>query len=239
VRILSGVAPRPATRFSEVRRFDVLDSTNLYLLERARAGEPEGLVAVADEQTAGRGRLGRAWIAPPRASLLVSVLLRPQLPGERRHLVTIAAALAAVDALGRFGCADARVKWPNDVVIRDRKCAGLLAESDGAGAVVVGMGCNLRDDWFPPELRETATAWPVDRDELLDAWLAAYDVRLDDLDSVLDDTRAQSATIGRRVRIELANETFEGVARDFTPEGFLVVDDRVVTAGDIIHLRPV
>src|SRR6516165_2897416 len=106
-----------ATRFTDIRRFETIDSTNRYLLECAAAGAPEGVVAVADEQTAGRGRLGRSWIAPPRAALLVSVLLRPQLPVERVHLVTLAGALAALDALPDAG---AQLKWPNDVVIGDR-----------------------------------------------------------------------------------------------------------------------
>ena len=176
----------PANRFADVRRFATIDSTNRYLLECAAAGEPEGVVAVADEQTAGRGRLDRSWVAPPGAALLVSVLLRPRLPIERLHLVTLAAALAAIDAVKVLAGVDARLKWPNDVVVDDRKLAGILAESDGAGAIVVGMGLNVRGDWFPPELAATATACDVDRDELLDAWLRAFDARLDALDGVLD-----------------------------------------------------
>ena len=222
------------TRFRDVRWFDVVDSTNRYLLECAASGATDGLVAVADEQSAGRGRLGRSWIAPSGAALLVSVLLRPQLPIERVHLVTLAAALAAIDALPGAG---ALVKWPNDVVIGDRKLAGILAETDGAGAVVVGMGLNVRDDWFPPELVDTAAAVAVERRELLVAWLRAYDVRLDQLDSVVDDVSACSATLGREVRVQLAEESFEGFARALTAEGFLVVDDRVVTAGDVVRLR--
>jgi BirA family biotin operon repressor/biotin-[acetyl-CoA-carboxylase] ligase len=228
----------PATRFTDIRRFRTIDSTNRYLLSCAAAGEPEGVVAVADEQTAGRGRLGRSWLAPPGAALLVSVLLRPRVSVERVHLVTIAAGLAAIDAVRELTRIDARLKWPNDVVVDDRKLAGILAEADGAGAVVVGMGCNLHGDWFPPELREIATACGADRDELLVAWLRELDLRLDDLDAVIGDARKHSATIGRLVRVDLARETFEGVARDITPEGFLVVDDRVVTVGDVVHLRP-
>jgi BirA family biotin operon repressor/biotin-[acetyl-CoA-carboxylase] ligase len=223
-----------ATRFTDVRWFDVVDSTNRYLLGCAAAGEPEGLVAVADEQTAGRGRLGRTWIAPPGAALLVSVLLRPRLPVDRMHLVTLAAALALVDALPDAG---ARIKWPNDVVVADRKLAGILAEADRGGAVVVGMGCNVRGDWFPEELREIATAFPIERRELLVAWLGAYDARLDALDSVVADAASRSATIGRALRVELPGETFTGVAQSLTDEGYLVVDNRVVMAGDVIHLR--
>jgi BirA family biotin operon repressor/biotin-[acetyl-CoA-carboxylase] ligase len=222
------------TRFGDVRWFAHIDSTNKYLLECAARGEPEGVVAVADEQSAGRGRLGRSWIAPPGAALLVSVLVRPAVALERMHLVTLAAALAALDALPDAG---AGVKWPNDVVIDDRKLAGILAEADGAGAVVVGMGLNVRADWFPEELAEIATAVEIDREELLARWLQAYDARLGALESVQADAAQHSATLGRTVRVELPNETFEGVAESLTDEGYLVVAGRVVTAGDVIHLR--
>jgi BirA family transcriptional regulator, biotin operon repressor / biotin---[acetyl-CoA-carboxylase] ligase len=224
------------TRFGDVRWFDVVDSTNRYLLACAAGGDPEGVVAVADEQTAGRGRLGRSWIAPPGAALLVSVLLRPELPVDRVHLVTLAAALAALDAVGD---ARARVKWPNDVVVDDRKLAGILAEADANGAVIVGMGCNVRDDWFPDELRDIAIACAIERTELLVAWLRAYDARLNALDGVVADAAARSATIGRTVRVEIPGETFTGVARALTEEGYLVVDDRVVMAGDVVHVRGV
>jgi BirA family biotin operon repressor/biotin-[acetyl-CoA-carboxylase] ligase len=222
------------TRFRDVRWFDIVDSTNRYLLECAQGGAPEGVVAVADEQTAGRGRLGRSWVAPPGAALLASVLLRPALAPAELHLVTLATALAALDVLPG---SDARLKWPNDVVIGDRKLAGILAEVDGRGAVVVGMGLNVRSDLLPDELRSIAVAYDIDRHELLVGWLRALDARLNALDRVHEDAVSLSATIGRRVRVELADETFEGVARALTPEGFLVVDERVVTAGDVVHIR--
>jgi BirA family transcriptional regulator, biotin operon repressor / biotin---[acetyl-CoA-carboxylase] ligase len=231
--------PRLAnSRFKDIEWFAVVDSTNRYLLERASRGAREGVVAVADEQTAGRGRLGRTWIAPPGSALLASVLLRPRLAADRLHLVTLATALAAIEAVDALAGADARLKWPNDVVVDDRKLAGILAEADGAGAVVVGMGLNLRADALAPEIRENAAACDVDRQELLVAWLTRLDLRLDALDDCLADAVARSATVGRRVRVELTHETFDGMAERLTPEGYLVVDGRVVAAGDVVHLRP-
>ena len=235
------------TRFTDVRRFAEIDSTNRYLLDLAREGAPEGVVAVADSQTAGRGRLGRSWVAPPGASLLVSVLLRPSLPPERAHLVTLACGLAAVATARSLAGADALLKWPNDVVVSDRKLAGILGERTG-DAVVVGMGLNVHWDEFPPEIASIATALnivghAVSRDAVLDAWLREYDARLSALDSVLSEAVACSATLGRRVRVELASETFEGTAVRLTDDGHLVVardgaGDIEVTAGDVIHLRP-
>jgi len=235
------------TRFGDIRWFTCIDSTNRYLLTERDLRE--GTVAVADEQTAGRGRHGRTWSAQPGGALLVSVLLRPRLPADRMHLVTLAAALAATDAVHTLAGIEARVKWPNDVVVGDRKLAGILAEGDGAGAVVVGMGLNVRADSFPPELADLATAVdlhgarPVDRRALLAAWLVALDAQLDRIDNVVATAATCSATLGRRVRVELASEHVFGVAERLTPEGFLVLrtDDgreQVVTAGDVVHLRP-
>ncbi|MDQ1479721.1 MAG: BirA family transcriptional regulator [Actinomycetota bacterium] len=252
-----------ATRFHEIRWFTAIDSTNRHLLLEAARGCGEGVVAVADEQTAGRGRHGRTWVAAPGAALLASVLLRPDLPPERLHLVTLAVGVAASEAVAAVGGFDAGLKWPNDLVVDDRKLAGILAEaagtrsagtgsagtgSGGAGAVVVGMGLNLRSDAFAPEIADTATACDrhaahaVDRAELLVAWLLRLDHWLGSLDHVVTAATSRSATLGRDVHVELARDSFSGVATGMTPEGYLVVTrpdgtEQTVTAGDVIHLR--
>ena len=244
----------PETRFTDVRRFASIDSTNRYLLDEARAGAPEGVVAVADHQTAGRGRLGRTWEAPAGANLLMSVLLRPELAPDQRHLATTAVALAAVDAIGvtiRVIGASHRpvgVKWPNDLVAPDgRKLAGVLAEADLASAapglpapVVVGIGINVNwpatDEDLPPELRGAAASLrqlagaEVDREALLAALLAALGPRTADLATVegrarlADDLRAGCTTIGTAVRVDLPDGSFTGTARSVTDEGHLVVE---------------
>ena len=137
---------------------------------------------VADEQSAGRGRLGRSWVAPAGASLLVSALLEGGAPAEERHLALVAAALAALDAVEEHCGFRPRLKWPNDLVVGDRKLAGLLAEA-ATNAIVVGMGLNVDWDSFPRELEETATACnregrPAPRADLLVAWLRSLDHRL-------------------------------------------------------------
>jgi BirA family biotin operon repressor/biotin-[acetyl-CoA-carboxylase] ligase len=175
--------PAPAeTRFGPIRRFAEIDSTNRYLLERARAGAAEGEVTVADYQSAGRGRLGRRWEAPPGSNLLVSVLLRPVLETEELHLCTVAVALAAAAACERGAGVVAELKWPNDLMVRGRKLGGILAEAlpadpgPGTGpgpgptaanrdtaAVVVGLGLNVR--WPAPDgAGETARAEELDED---------------------------------------------------------------------------
>jgi BirA family biotin operon repressor/biotin-[acetyl-CoA-carboxylase] ligase len=258
----------PGTRFTDIRRFDSIDSTNRYLLEEARAGAPEGVVAVSDHQTAGRGRLGRSWEAPPRSSLLVSVLLRPDLPGDQRHLASAVVALAAVDAVDAVAGVRLRIKWPNDLLgPNGRKVAGVLAETDlGAPAtrtgatgppIVVGIGINV--NWpaggadLPEELVGLATSLrelvgrPIDRSEVFDALLEALEPRVGDLGTASGRIRQAAdlakacTTIGSRVRVDLADEWFEGTATDLTPEGHLVVDvagtRRTVVAGDVVHVR--
>src|SRR5256885_3881939 len=135
------------TRFGDVRWVPSIDSTNRHLLQEARDGAAEGTVVVADHQGSGRGRLDRTWVAPPGSSLLASVLLRPELPPERLHLLTSIMALAAADACASEAGVDAGLKWPNDLVVGSRKLAGILSETQFEGsrarAVVVGLGLNV------------------------------------------------------------------------------------------------
>lgn len=158
-----GDANATGTTFTDVRWVAETGSTNADVLALARHGEPEGVVVVADHQTAGRGRRSRTWDAPPGASLLFSVLLRP--PAAVAGLATMALGVAGVEAVVAAGAPGARLKWPNDLIVAERKLAGILAEADwpaGAGtadgwrsptptervAVVVGMGLNVR--WPSP-----------------------------------------------------------------------------------------
>jgi BirA family biotin operon repressor/biotin-[acetyl-CoA-carboxylase] ligase len=251
-------------------------STNADLMELARQGEREGIVLVADHQTAGRGRAGRSWTMPPGAGLLLSVLLRP--PAAVMELTTMAVAVAAAAAVETVAGFAPRLKWPNDLVWpgdgsgSDRKLAGILAEADwpasssiSAGwkapapgeraVVVVGIGLNVA--WpteLPEDLADVAVAinhvvdTPVDREDLVIALLSELGPRYAALvagerAALLDEWRARSATLGRRVRIELGPDDVDGTAVDVTDDGRLVVDTlagerRTFAVGDIVHLRP-
>lgn len=251
------------TRFADVRLFDEIDSTNRYLLDEAGAGAPEGVVAVADHQSAGRGRLGRRWESQPGASLLVSVLLRPtsrplRWSPERLHLVTAACAMAVCDAVEQVAGFRPGLKWPNDLVVEDRKLAGVLAESRvvavGIDALVVGLGLNVAQESFPPELAEIATSCrqvsgrAFDRADLLVAFLVALDRRYTQLGQpsgpadTLHEYRNLCVTVGRAVRVDFADRSIEGVAVEINDDGHLVVETSpgtctVVTAADVVHLR--
>jgi biotin-[acetyl-CoA-carboxylase] ligase BirA-like protein len=135
-----------------ILRYDSLASTNTEAARQAARGAPEGLCVVAREQTAGRGRQQRRWASPRDAGLYFSVVLRPRFDPARRPLITLAAALAVCDALSEACSLEADIKWPNDLLARGRKLCGILAETAEAGACVLGVGVNLSDRAFPPEL---------------------------------------------------------------------------------------
>jgi BirA family transcriptional regulator, biotin operon repressor / biotin---[acetyl-CoA-carboxylase] ligase len=252
--------------FADVRWVAETESTNSDVLARARASEPEGLVVVADHQTAGRGRLDRTWQAPPGSSLLVSVLLRPQLAPEHAPITATAVALAAVAACLEVAGVEPSLKWPNDLILTDPatgrsgKVGGILAESiverGELEAVVVGLGLNVNWPPDPPEeldgiaisLNAVAGA-TIDREELLAALLRhlrstyALVASVAGREELLDAYRSRCATLGQIVRVERTDDAFEGRAASVTPEGHLVVEPSgggaaiEVTVGDVVHLR--
>ena len=212
------------------------DSTNAVVADRARAGEPAGLVVVAESQTAGRGRLDRRWLSPPRAGLTFSVLLRPE--PTLLAWQSLLGGVAVVRAVREVAQVDAVLKWPNDVLVDGRKLCGLLAEVPVGGLVVLGIGLNVttRDDELPPggaTSLQLVGAVTVDREPLLKAVLRHLARPAGPADY-----RALCATIGRRVRLELPGGTaVEGVADDVDTGGRLVVDGTAYAAGDVVHLR--
>ena len=174
----------------------------------------------------------------------MSVLLRPALAPDRLHLVTAAVALAAADACRDVAAFRPELKWPNDLVVDDRKLAGVLAEAD-LPAVVVGIGINVNWDVEVPNggvAANQVAGRRVDVEALLSSLLERLGRRYGDWEAVARDYRRASATIGRTVRVDLADESFTGTAADISDDGHLLVDVgmclRTVTAGDVVHLRP-
>ncbi len=233
-----------STRFGGLRWLDETDSTNRVALDAARAGAAEGLVVVADHQSAGRGRLGRRWEAPAGTALLASVLLRPSgLAPDRLHLVTSAVGLSAVAACRRLGGFTPGLKWPNDLLVGDAKLAGILAEVLG-DAVVVGLGLNVSAAPAGAISFEEAARRPVGRVELLVAVLRELDGRYGRWDDVAGEYAATCATVGRRVAVEDASGVRRGTAVGVDPGGRLLVafGDRppeALSAADVVHLRDV
>ena len=221
------------------RHHRVTDSTNARARELAEAGAPHGTVVTAAEQTAGRGRQGRSWTAPPGKALLYSALLRPL--DERHLLLPLAAPLAVCEAAEELQPGiDCAIKWPNDVWVEGRKLAGVLIEAKPEERwAVIGVGLNLsiEPDEFPPELRETATSLrggSVDQahrvlSAALDRWVAA------EREATLAAWRSRDALRGR----EVSWADGSGVADGIEDSGDLVVvagGDRVVLGAGEVHL---
>ena len=258
---LSAAVIRPGGLWRSVEVVPVTGSTNADLLARAAAGEPEGAVLAAEQQRAGRGRLGRAWVSPPRAALTFSVLLRPAVPRAVLGWLPLLAGVAVAAAVRAVAGVDAEVKWPNDVLAGPAKLAGILAEAAG-DAVVVGIGVNVSTgpaDLPPPgpgalpatSLRLSGSA-DLDRERLLAEILAGLERRYRTWSRVLGDAERSGlraeytswcATLGRRVRVELpGGRLLNGLAAGVDPAGLLLVSvppgpDLPVAAGDIVHLR--
>ncbi|QSG02593.1 biotin--[acetyl-CoA-carboxylase] ligase [Natranaeroarchaeum sulfidigenes] len=234
----------------EIEYHDTIGSTNDRAREAASAGA-ENLVVLADEQTGSRGRLDREWSAPS-GGIWVSPVLRPDIPPAHAPLVTLAAAVATTTAAREAGV-DARIKWPNDVLVPtadgDRKLAGILTEMEGEADriswVVPGIGINANID--VAELPAGATSLrdqvgDVDRRVFTQRVLEALDELLSEEDAILERWRENALTLGQRVRVETASGIVEGEAIDIERPGTLLVDTGSETvrvhAGDCEHLRP-
>ncbi|EST31997.1 biotin--[acetyl-CoA-carboxylase] ligase [Streptomyces roseochromogenus] len=255
---------REGSLYREVEVVRRTGSTNSDLAARAVAGQAdEGAVLVAEEQTAGKGRLDRRWTAPPRSGLFFSVLLRPaQVPVARWGWLPLLTGVAVASGLARVAGVDTALKWPNDLLVtvggEERKAGGILAERAGEDGVVIGVGINvtLRADELPvPQAGSLALAGAVatDRDPLLRAVLRALEdwygrwraAGGDPAACGLQETYAAGcATLGRAVRAELPGErAIVGEAVAVDGDGRLVIAtgegvQEPVGAGDIVHLRP-
>ena len=251
-RRITQALQRQSELWREVHVVARTGSTNTDLLLRAELGEPEGLVLAAEYQEDGRGRLDRDWIAPPRSALTVSMLLRPPVAPAARPLLALLTGLAIVDALSARYDVAASLKWPNDVLVAERKVAGILAEA-ADDAVVVGFGINVlqRLDELPVDTAvslASLTTDPVDRSIVLLAVLRAFEARYaawlradGDGEDLLAAYRAACSTIGTDVRVELDGETVTGTATGVDSHGHLVVQgggrERHIAAGDVVHVR--
>jgi BirA family biotin operon repressor/biotin-[acetyl-CoA-carboxylase] ligase len=254
-------AVRPDGLWREIEVVESTGSTNADLLARALRGEPEGTVLAAEEQRAGRGRMGRTWTSPPRAALTFSLLLKPAVPPARRGWLPLLTGVAVAAAVTKATGVETGLKWPNDLLAADAKLAGILAEAAG-DTVVVGIGLNVstepaefptpRPGALPATSLRSAGATALNRDDILLAILAGFERWYRDWQQAGGDpdrsglrpeyTR-RSATIGRTVRAELpGGQALSGPAVGVDSDGRLLVllssgSEVAVAAGDVFHLR--
>jgi BirA family biotin operon repressor/biotin-[acetyl-CoA-carboxylase] ligase len=238
--------------------YDELGSTSDRAKELADEGAEHGAVVIAEAQTAGRGRRGRAWASPPRKNLYFSVVLRPELPPARAPEITLVASIALCDALRHAGVA-AGIKWPNDLLASGRKIAGVLtelaAEPDRVHWVVVGAGVNVnaRAEDFPEELRGEVTSILLERGvaapralfavaclTALEDWLDRH--AEEGFGPIRAAWRERSVTLGREVVVKADGREIAGTAEDIDDAGALLVRTPAglerILAGDVTLLRP-
>jgi BirA family biotin operon repressor/biotin-[acetyl-CoA-carboxylase] ligase len=222
----------------EVQVHEEIASTSDLARELGAAGYAHGLVIFAESQTSGRGRRENRWTAPPGQDVLCSILLRPSVRMEHWARLTTMAVLGICRAIETTTPLHPEIKWPNDVFIQNKKCAGILAEtftSDMGPYMVLGIGLNVNTDAYPPELRDIATSMRLamedgrmlDRnlvaialikqiDRLLPLWEQGYE-------SVIDEVRRRSRLLGHVVKARVDGQEVEGMATDLTDEGHLML----------------
>jgi BirA family transcriptional regulator, biotin operon repressor / biotin---[acetyl-CoA-carboxylase] ligase len=243
----------------QVLRFESLPSTNLEAARQASEGAPEGLCIIAGEQTAGRGRLERQWVSPKGAGLYFSIVLRPQFEQSLWPLLTLMAAVAVRDALLDAYALETDIKWPNDLLVNDRKLCGILAEAVDTRigrAVVLGIGINLKHGSFPAELQEVATSiesaigrsadLKVIIGPLVDSLVRYYHMLqlVDGPEMIVREWSARSSyASGKRIRIANGDEILEGTSRGLERDGALRIetdcgDIKIVRTGDVSSVRP-
>jgi len=241
-----------------IYHFFKTDSTNRVAMELGYAGEPEGAVILAEEQSAGRGRAGRTWHSERAAGIYATLLLRPKISPVQAPLLTMMAGLSAHAAIQAQTALKLDLKWPNDLVLNGKKLGGILtemyADTSLVRFVIVGIGINVNQEKFPAELSGIATSLRAEtgrnlsRLELLARLLREFETDYnrflrEGAKSVTDRfTRASSYAVGKKVRVTNGCESFTGVTAGLAPEGLLQVerdDGKVVTviAGDVTEAR--
>lgn len=242
-----------------ILQFDSLESTNTEAISQAKRGAPEGLCVIARQQTAGRGRQGRTWVSEKDSGLYFSIVLRPKLESRFLPLITLMAGIAVHDALEEYGI-EPDIKWVNDVHVNNKKVSGILAETvdtDSGLAVIVGIGINLNNSNFPPELADTATSVKAETGNNISAEeIAGVLTRfIQYFCGILNDQGGTSAIInewrkrstyfsGKAVRVKSGNEAVTGTTEGLESNGALRVrtengEVRVIQAGDVEQLRQI
>ena len=237
-----------------VEHFEEINSTNTYVAEKAKEGASEGLVARADYQSAGRGRLDRTWQAPPRSALMCSILLSPPTSPDEMQLVVAAVALSARSALGTLCNVYPQLKWPNDLIVDDKKIAGLLAEVvalENSMSIVAGIGINLTDspEGLPATNALKVSGVTITPEEVLEKLLEELNIRRGLLDTDAGRAMLRSEyvsvleTIGRTVIVEQSDTTFPALATGIDETGRLILnaagEEKIISVGDVIHVRHV
>jgi BirA family biotin operon repressor/biotin-[acetyl-CoA-carboxylase] ligase len=242
-----------------IHYFPSIDSTNSKAYQLALQGAEEGEVVIAESQMEGKGRLDRHWFSPPFLNLYLSAILRPKIPPNQASLITLTAAVATAEAIQKYSGLLPQIKWPNDILLRGRKVAGLLneiqSEMDRIHFVILGIGVNLNMDEkiFPKEIRGGATSLKremgetISRKDFLQSLLLElegwYMILLKEGSvPVLETWRDKAKIEGRQVKVTFFGETLSGIAVDLDSDGALIIETKDgertrVVAGDVEYKK--
>lgn len=226
------------------------DTTNDRIRELALEGAPEGTLAVAEMQTAARGRRGRAWQAPAESGVWMSLLLRPDIPPTQASTLTLLAGIALTEAIETLTGLEPVIKWPNDILLNGKKLVGILTEMDcdmeSIHSITVGMGINVNTKAFPAELQEIATSLYLesgreyDRCEIVGQAMKHFEALYEEFLSAggsfapfRERYRAKCLNMGKEVRV-IGRETYLAQALDITPEGELIVRRKDTGAEEVV-----
>lgn len=240
---------------NKIYTFDTIDSTNNCVRALANVGAPEGIVVFAEEQTAGRGRLGRAWVSKPKENLMFSLLIRPQVQPEALNLLPLYVGVAVAQAIEKVSGLEVECKWPNDLLVNKRKVAGILIESAMSQSkvdfAVIGVGINVNQSEFPPDLCHKATSLflaarkQIDRAELFREILAMLERHYTQssatgFQSIVPFWQQRSSMINKPIIVSQAGSIVSGVVKGLSKEGGLVLrvngSEKTLFAGDVTIL---
>ena len=238
----------------EILYFDSIDSTNTKAQELAEKGYPSGTLVVADKQIAGKGRRGRNWESPSGCGIFMTLMLKPDINPNNASMLTLLSALAVAKALADITGKDAKIKWPNDIVIDGRKVCGILTEMsaqfDYINNIVIGIGINVNNSSFPEEISATASSLRLlsggkkyRRAEIIEKIMEYFEkyysifLETEDLSALVNEYDAMLVNMKRQVKVLDPKEPFEGTAMGITKTGELIVDTwesrKLVSSGEV------
>lgn len=237
----------------EIYYYDSIDSTNTKAKELAEEGHPAGTLVVADQQVAGKGRRGRSWESPHGTGIFMTLVLKPDINPNNASMLTLVAAMATAEAISRVTGEEAKIKWPNDIVVGGKKICGILTEMsaqfDYINHIVIGIGINVHNEEFPEEIREMAGSLYLacgkrfHRADLIEAFLEEFEkyyavyLETEDMQGLYAEYNQMLVNMGRQVKVLDPKEPFEGKAMGITKKGELIVDTwesrKLVSSGEV------
>lgn len=238
----------------EVLYFDTIDSTNTKAQELAEKGYPSGTLVVADQQVSGKGRRGRGWVSPSGTGIFMTLMIKPDIKPNNASMLTLVAALAVAKALKDVTGEDAKIKWPNDIVINGKKICGILTEMsaqfDYINHIVIGIGINVHNESFPEEIGSMASSLMIEaggkkfrRAEIIAQTMLHFEeyyeifLQTENLSALVGEYDELLVNMNKAVKVLDPKEPFEGKAMGITKHGELIVDTwesrKLVSSGEV------